>query len=151
MAKLRRRLTQDDIDRIAAMDSACVIYFQRDPDRPDNRFCKARNRMPIELRRAQQRMRTARWRADMDRRKAPTIDEIGRALVEALVTSDSERLLNRTGAEFDLVKRTLVTLQEHGYSVEETLKSLRRRRNRLVHSSDRRGEDTQSTDGALLF
>ncbi|WP_340672293.1 hypothetical protein [Bradyrhizobium ottawaense] len=143
MAKLRRRLTQDDVAMISTIDEVTKSYFGRDPDRPDNSFFKARGRMPVELRRAKQRMRTARWRADMDRRKSPTIDEVGRALVEALVTSDRERLMHRSGADFDLVKRALVSMRDRGYSVEETLETLRRRRNRLVHPGDRRNEDSE--------
>ncbi|MCS3893453.1 hypothetical protein M2171_002586 [Bradyrhizobium japonicum USDA 38] len=148
MAKIRRRLTQDDVAMISKIDDVTKTYFGRDPERPDNRFCKARGRMPLEVRRAQQRMRTARWRADMDRRKAPTIDEVGRALVEALVTSDRDRLMDRTGAEFDLVKRTLLSLRDRGYSIDETKETLRRRRDRLVHPGDRRDEEA---GGGLLF
>ncbi|QOZ66341.1 MULTISPECIES: hypothetical protein [Bradyrhizobium] len=151
MAKLRRRLTQDDVAMIEKIDDVTRTCFARDPDRPDNQFFKPRGRMPVELRRAKQRMRTARWRADMDRRKSPTIDEVGRALVEALVTSDRERLMDRSGAEFDLVKRALVSLRDRGYSVEETLETLRRRRNGLVHPGDRLDEDSESTGGAMLF
>lgn len=151
MAKLRRRLTQDDVAMISKIDEVTKSYFGRDPDRPDSRFFKARGRMPVEVRRAKQRMRTARWRADMDRRKSPTIDEVGRALVEALVTSDRDKLMDRTGADFDLVKRALLTLHERGYSIDETRQSLRRRRNRLVHPGDRRDEDAQSSGGAMLF
>lgn len=151
MAKLRRRLTQDDVAMISKIDNVTKSYFGRDVERPDNRFCKARGRMPIEVRRAKQRMRTARWRADMDRRKSPTIDEVGRALVEALVTSDRDKLMDRTGVEFDLVKRALVILRDRGYSIDETKETLRRRRDRLVHPGDRPDEDSESTDGAMLF
>lgn len=87
MATIRRKLTPEDLDRIAEMDAARGAFFERDPDRPDNKFVKPRRRQPIEIRKAQQRLRTARWRSEMDRRRAPTTTEVGLGLSTALATT----------------------------------------------------------------
>jgi len=142
MAKLRRQLTQEDVDLIHEMDEARGTYFQRDPERPDNRFVKHRRRQPVEVRRAQQRLRTARWRSEMDRRKAPTTTEVGLALATALATTSwSDRL---TPADYDLIHRALDDLKARGYSIDETRKTLRRLRVRTVDPGDRAGEADES-------
>lgn len=141
MAKIRRQLTQEDVDRIAEMDSARGAYFQRDPDRPDSRFVKARRRQPVEVSRAKARLRTARWRSEKDRRRAPTVSEVGMSLAVALATSSwSDRL---TSLDYDLLRRALDDLQARGFSVEETKKTMRRLRLRLVDPGDRQGEESE--------
>ncbi|QOZ78858.1 hypothetical protein XH83_27720 [Bradyrhizobium sp. CCBAU 53351] len=142
MAKLRRQLTQADADRIAEMDEARGAYFQRDPDRPDNLFVKLRRRrQPLELKKAQQRLRTARWRSEMDRRKAPTTTDVGLALATALATSSWSDML--TPADYDLLRRALADLQARGFSIEETKKTMRRLRIRMVDPGDRQGEESE--------
>ncbi|MEZ0059837.1 hypothetical protein [Bradyrhizobium ottawaense] len=141
MAKIRRQLTQEDVDRIAEMDSARGAYFQRDPDRPDNMFVKPRRRQPVEVSRAKARLRTARWRSEKDRRRAPTVSEVGMSLAVALATSSwSDRL---TSLDYDLLRRALDDLQARGFSVEETKKTMRRLRLRLVDPGDRQGEESE--------
>lgn len=87
---MTQKLKQDDVDRILEMDSMRGTTFYRDPDRPDAAFVKSRSRVPEEVRRAQGRLRTARWRADMDRRKAPTALQIGMAMAVALATTNRQ-------------------------------------------------------------
>lgn len=143
MAKIRRQLTPQDVDLIHEMDAARGAYFQRDPDRPDNLFVKPRRRQqPVEVSRAQARLRTARWRSEMDRRKAPTTTEVGLALATALATSSwSDRL---TALDYDLLRRALDDLKARGFSIEEAKKTLRRLRVRLVDPGDRAGEADES-------
>ncbi|MHC2844913.1 hypothetical protein [Bradyrhizobium diazoefficiens] len=141
MAKLRRQLTQEDVDLIHEMDEARGSYFQRDPERPDNRFVKPRRRQPIEVRKAQQRLRTARWRSEMDRRRAPTVGEVGMALAVALATTSwSDRL---TSLDYDLIRRALADLEARGFSIEEAKRTLRRLRIKLVDPGDRQGEESE--------
>lgn len=142
MAKPRRQLTQADVDRINEMDAARGAYFQRDPNRADNKFVKPRRRAPLEVRKAQQRMRTARWRSEMDRRKAPTTTEIGLALATALATTSwSDRL---TPADYDLIRRALSDLEARGFSIAEARRTLRRLRIKLVDPADRAGEESET-------
>lgn len=141
MAKLGRQLTPEDVDRISEMDAAKGVYFQRDPDRPDSRFVKPRGRVPLEVRRAQQRLRTARWRSERDRRKAPTTEQVGMSLAVALATTSWSDPL--TKADYDLLSRALLDLQARGFSISETKKTMRRLRIRLVDPGDRQGEELE--------
>ncbi|OSJ32591.1 hypothetical protein BSZ19_18600 [Bradyrhizobium japonicum] len=144
MTKLRRSLTKDDLSRIAEMDAACGTLFQRDADRPDNVFVKPRRRQPIEVSRAQQRMRTARWRSEMDRRKAPTAAEVGMALATALATTDWSDTL--TSLDYDLIRRALSDLEARGFSNVEARRTMRRLRDRMVDPVDRPDEVTEPYD-----
>jgi hypothetical protein len=141
MAKMRRQLTRDDVDRINQMDAVKGAYFQRDPDRPDNLFVKPRSRQPLEVRRAQQRLRTARWRSEMDKRKAPTTTEVGLALATALATTSWQDRL--TPADYDLIRRALMDLEARGFSIDEARRTLRRLRIKLVDPGDRAGEESE--------
>ncbi|WP_256805750.1 hypothetical protein [Bradyrhizobium sp. Bra64] len=141
MATMRRRLTPEDVDTIAELDAAKGSYFQRDPDRADSRFVKPRRRQPVEVSRAKARLRTARWRSEMDRRKAPTVEQVGMALATALATTSwSDRL---TQLDYDLLSRALDDLQARGFSITETRKTLRRLRIKLVDPADRAGEESE--------
>ncbi|MGY2938516.1 hypothetical protein ACVWZ6_008118 [Bradyrhizobium sp. GM6.1] len=142
MATMRRGLTPEDADRISEMDAAKGAYFQRNAERPDSRFVKPRRRQPIEVRKAQQRLRTARWRSDMDRRRAPTTTEVGMALATALATTSWHDRL--TPADYDLIRRALMDLEARGFSISETRKTLRRLRDRMVDPGDRAGEADDS-------
>lgn len=141
---MRRGLTPEDADRISEMDAAKGVYFQRDPERPDSRFVKPRRRQPIEVRKAQQRLRTARWRSEMDRRKAPTVAEVGMALAVALATTNwSDKL---TSLDYDLIRRALNDLKARGYSIDEAKNTLRRLRVRMVDPGDRAGKADDSCE-----
>ncbi|SDJ74138.1 hypothetical protein SAMN05216338_106313 [Bradyrhizobium sp. Rc2d] len=141
MAKIRRKLTQADVDKIMLMNEACGTYFQRDPDRADAIFVKPRRRQPIEVSRAKARLRTARWRSEMDRRRAPTVEQVGMALAVALATTSWQDRL--TGADYDLIRRALMDLEARGFSIAEARKTLRRLRIKLVDPGDRQGEESE--------
>lgn len=149
MPKVRRSLTPQDVDKISEMNQSAQEYFQRDPLRPDSLFFKSRGRLPLEVRRAQQRLRTSRWRSDMDRRKAPSVEQIGLALVEALVTSDRDDLIDRSLPDFSFVKRALLNLESRGFNLDEAKRALRKRRNRMVDPADRQGEASESTGAPI--
>lgn len=134
----------DQIDRIDAERRASLY---RDPDRPDAHFLRSRDRLPKEVLRARARVRTDRWRTDMDRRKAPTASQIGLSLVHALVTS---RLDELTESDRGLVGAMLTDLQSRGFDVKEALATLRRTRNRLVDPADREGEASETTGPAIV-
>lgn len=142
MARMRRALTPEDVDMIAELNAAKDVYFERDRDRPNSRFVKPRGRAPLEVKRAQQRLRTARWRSEMDRRRAPTTTEVGLALATSLATLEwSTRF---TGADSELLNRAFHDLAARGFSIEETKKTLRRLRVKLVNPGDRAGEADES-------
>lgn len=132
-------------DRIAAkvaeIDAGRRVYFQRDPDRPDSRFVKSPVRVQPEVRKAQGRLRTSRWRSDMDRAKRPSTRDIGMALAVALATSN---LREMTTDERRLVMRALHDLRDRGFDIEQAKVTMRRLRNRLLDPSQRQGEATES-------
>lgn len=130
------------------IDEVRRSHVFRDPDRPDGQFVRPRrNRQPKAILQAQQRLRTDRWRSDMDRRRAPTASQIGMSLVVALVTS---RLDELTPQDRGIVGAMLTDLQSRGFAVPEALATLRRMRNRLVDPADREGEPTESTGPAIV-
>lgn len=134
---------------VAAIDETRRTEHWRNPDdRPDSNVFKLRERVPPEVTRAKNRLRTAHWRVRMDRRKAPDSREIGMALVHALITS---RLTEMTWTDRDLLARALMDLQARGYSVVEAQRTLRRMRNRYVDPADRAGEPSESCVAPLRF
>jgi hypothetical protein len=82
----------------------------------------------------------------MDRRACPTTNQIGMALVMALVTSSIDDL---TEADRGITGRALVDLVARGFDLREAQSMLRRLRNRLVDPKDREGEPGESTGEAL--
>jgi hypothetical protein len=128
-----------ETDRIAAaIDETRQTEHWRDHEcRPEARAFRSRGRVAPEIVRSQTRLRTAAWRNQMDRRRAPDSREIGMALVHALITS---KLSEITRSDRDLIARMLVDLDARGYSVQEAKATLRRMRNRLVDPGDREGE-----------
>ncbi|MDP2322808.1 MAG: hypothetical protein Q8N51_02135 [Gammaproteobacteria bacterium] len=133
-----RRLTPTDVDKtVARLNEERTATHFRDPYRPDAVFLKNRGRRPVEIVRAQGRIRTAAYRNALDRRGAPTSQQIGMALVAALVTA---RLDEITEADRGIVGRALVDLHARGFNVKEAQAMLRRLRNRLVDPADREGE-----------
>ncbi len=140
---------QTETDRIAAaIDETRKTEHWRDHDcRPEARAFRSRGRVPPEIVRAQTRLRTAHWRNQQDRRRAPDAREIGMSMLHALITS---RLSEITRSDKDLIARMLVDLDARGYSVVEAKATLRRMRNRYVDPGDRQGEPTESRP-ALQF
>jgi hypothetical protein len=129
-------------ERVAEIDAGRQAYFQRDPDRPDARFIKSHGRVPPEVRKAQGRLRTSRWRSDMDRKRAPTASEVGMALAVALATTSNLRSL--TGDDRNLVMRALHDLKARGYDIDQAKATMRRLRNKMMDPLDRQGEATES-------
>jgi hypothetical protein len=138
---MAQKLSDDDVARIAELDDVRRTHFFRDPMRPDARFVKSSRRVPPEVKRAQGRMRTARYRAAMDQRKAPTVSEIGMAMVTALVTA---RLDELTSPDRQLVMRALHFIKANGWDVDEAKRTLRRMRMRLVDPLDRQSEESET-------
>ena len=144
----RNRMTPDEVDRIVAvLDETKRAEHWRDHDcRPDARFVKKTSRRDPKVVKAQGRIRTAHYRNRLDQRGSPTTNQIGMAMVVALVTSKPEEL---TEADRGLIGRMLVELQAHGFSIVEAKAMLRRLRNRLVDPADRKGEPSGSPCAAL--
>lgn len=140
-------LKPSDVDRVVReIDATRETEFWRDPDRPDSRVFRGRGRVPKEVVRAQTRLRTAHWRIQMDRRKAPTAEQIGMSVLYALITS---RMSELTFTDRDLLARALMDLQARGFSVVEAKATLRRMRNRYVDPADRDAETSKCTGPAM--
>jgi hypothetical protein len=141
------RTTPDDVDRVVAkLNEALQADHFRDPYRPDGRFIRDRGRRPPEIVRAQGRIRTAAYRNALDRRCAPTTQQIAMAMVTALVTSRTDEL---TVADKGILGKALVDLHARGFDLKEAKAMLRRLRNRLVDEADRAGEPSDSTGEPL--
>lgn len=144
---MTQKLKQDDVARIAEADSVRQTVFFRDPDRANPSFTRSRRRVPEEVKRAQGRLRTARWRSSMDSRKAPTAQQVGLALAVALATS---KLRDLTTDDRSLVEKALHFLAANGFSVDEARMTMKRLRRKLVDPMDRdEGEATESCAPAL--
>jgi len=137
-----RSLRPEDVDKIAELTEAKRSYFFRDPDRPDGRFVKVFGRVPPEVRRAQGRLRTARWRSELDRKKAPTLHDIGMSMAVALATTSWANRI--TKLDYELWERTKLDLQSRGFSVGEAKKTLRKLRIKMLDPADRDGEESES-------
>lgn len=121
---------------VAEIDEVRTTVFSRNPDRPSGRFVRARvtgdNR---DVARARQRLRTAAWRAENDKRARPTSDQIGRALLMAVVTSpDFASLIDN---ELTVVRRALNAMSENGFSISEVQDVMRKIRRRHASLVDR--------------
>jgi hypothetical protein len=142
-------LRPSDIDRVVGeIDRGRESEFWRDPDRPLTRFVPARGRQDPKVIKAKARARTAAWRNDLDRMRRPESRDIGMSLVTALVRSPD--LLDMTEPEVRFVTAALADLSDRGFDRAQTLKVLRRLRNRLVDPDDRHGEDSESTGPAIV-
>jgi hypothetical protein len=127
---------------VSVLDDTRETEYFRSESRPDGRFIQPRRWQDPAVSKAKARIRTARWRNRMDDRRAPTAQQVGVAMVRVLVTSSMDEL---TRSDFDFIGRTLVELQVRGFSIEETKKTLRKIRNKLVDLADREGEHSDST------
>ena len=132
----RRLSTVQEID-------AVTEQLQRLPDRPDGRFVRPRLD-DIAREKAKQRLRTAAWRNANDRRGRPTSEQIGKALLMAVCTSqDFKRLLD---ADLSIVGIAVEDMVERGFSRGEIHAVMHRIRHRQVDSADRMQEVAESTD-----
>jgi len=141
-------LRPSDLDKIVEqIDKRKESEFWRDPDRPATVFVPLRQRQDPKIVKAKARARTAAWRNGLDRARRPEARDVGMSLVTALVTSAN--LLDMTETEVRFVTAALADLESRGFDRKETLKVLRRLRNRLVHPDDRRGESAESTGPSI--
>ena len=69
---------------VADIDEARSAYFSRNPDRPQGRV-RTRSRKPAEILKAESRMRTAAWRADLDKRGRPETNQVATQFLISLV------------------------------------------------------------------
>ena len=117
------------VDRIVArIDETRAAEHFRSPDRPAAEFV-GRYRQDPEVRKAKVRLRTAAYRSRLDQRRAATTNQIGMALVIALVTSSSASM---TRSDWNLVGRALADLQARGFDLNEVKEALRRLRKRVI-------------------
>lgn len=129
------------VDRMIAERKATLF---RDPDRPNGTFTHGRRgrTVPPEVLREQGRTRVARHRMELDRRRAPTVEQMGRALIAAYaVMEDVNKMM---AVELPVFNRMLVDLRDRGFDIEEAKRTLRRLRNRTVDASARQGEPDDS-------
>lgn len=126
---------------VAEIDEIRVSTFGRNPDRPDGRFVRSRVSGSRDVAKARQRLRTAAWRRSNDERGRPTADQIGRALLMAVVTSeDFSDLIDN---ELTVVRRALNAMQDNGFDLSEAQDVMRRIRRRHVNAVD---HDAESGD-----
>ena len=69
---------------VAEIDAARQQYFERSPDRPQGR-ARLRIRKPAEVVKAESRLRTAAWRADLDKRGRPESNAVAVQLLICLI------------------------------------------------------------------
>jgi hypothetical protein len=130
------------------IDKTRESVFFRDPDRPSTTFMPARKKEDPRIRRAKTRARTAAWRNDLDRQRRPESADIGKALLLALVMS--KNLLDMTQPEVQFVTAALDDLAVRGFDRAQTLKVLRRLRNRLMDPADLQGEEPESSSSTVM-
>ena len=119
----------DQIDEVTST-------FQRLPDRPDGSFLRVpRGQLTPEASKALQRMRTAAWRQQNDRRGRPTSEQIARALLVAVCTSDNFTAL--IDNELSVVRIAVDDMVERGFALSEIQDTMRGVRRRLAKRQDR--------------
>jgi hypothetical protein len=121
-----------EITRIVRqIDETRTAEYFRDPYRPNARF--ARPRQDPEVSKAKARMRTAAWRAELDRRKRPTASQVGIALAVAFAAHPDFYEIYRL--EGSILERALEHLKLNGFSIAEAQDVLRQMRRRLLRES----------------
>lgn len=89
-------------------------------------------RQPVEVVRAKNRRRTARWRAKNDEVRRPEAATIAMALLRAVVVA---RMSDLSAEERGVIGGALVDLHAQGYSLREVLGVCRRLRRRVLAES----------------
>lgn len=135
--------SSDIDDQVSQIDGIRESVLFRNPDRPSTRFIPVRKpaKQDPRIRRAKARARTAAWRNDLDRLKRPEARDIGMALLTAWVTFPD--LLDVSKLEVRFVTAALDDLAARGFDRAQTLKVLRRLRNRMLNPDDRQGEESR--------
>jgi hypothetical protein len=109
---------QQAVDEI---DLAKMQYFERNPDRPQGRL-RMSGRKPIEIKKAESRVRTAAWRKQNDGRKRPEAYHCAIQFLDSVMVVI--RATGREGLE-DLreteqaFQHALATLERRGYDKEQ--------------------------------
>jgi hypothetical protein len=116
---------------VEQIDAARKAYFERSPDRPQGRV-RTRTRKPAEVVKAESRMRTAAWRASLDKRGRPETDQVALqflvSLVEVARESGSEvEDLPETKKAFDKMFNAMAERGFQRNEVEAVVKRLTRR------------------------
>jgi hypothetical protein len=133
-----------EVSRIVRqIDETTKAEYFRDPYGPNARF--TRPRQDPEVSRAKARMRTAAWRAELDRRKRPTASQVGIALAVAFAAHPDFYEIYRL--EGSILERALAHLKSNGFSIAEAQDVLRRMRRRMLGES--LSDDVTSRGSAL--
>ncbi|MBN8974124.1 MAG: hypothetical protein J0H51_19200 [Rhizobiales bacterium] len=135
---------------VAEIDEVRSSIFGRNPDRPDGRFVRSPVGGGRDVAKARQRLRTAAWRRDNDAKGRPTSDQIGRALLMAVVTSPD--FADLVEGELTVVRRALNSMQSNGFDLAQTQDVMRRLRRRHSNAVDRDAEagDVRPSLGGLI-
>jgi hypothetical protein len=135
---MQMRQSEREVNRIvAAIDETRATEHFRNPDRPNGRAFRERQRQDPAITRAKTRLRTQHYRNRLDAKRVPTTYQLGAALVMALATADG-RFMSQ--ADYHVVGRALADLQARGFDIAEVKESLRRMRNQMMDPADRSGE-----------
>lgn len=133
------RMSKQVASAVAEIDEVRHSMFSRNPDRPSGRFVRVAVTGGRDVAKARQRLRTAAWRRDNDARGRPTSDQIGRALLMAVVTSeDFGSLIDN---ELTVVRRALNDMQTNGFDLAEVQDVMRKIRRRHVDAVDHNVDD----------
>ncbi len=114
---------------VSEIDQIKELTFERLPDRPDGAIIRVpRAKLAKEEARALQRLRTAAWRQQNDRRRRPTSDQVARALLVAVCASPD--FLALVDSEISVVRIAVDDLVERGFRLDEiqdVMRGIRRR------------------------
>jgi hypothetical protein len=113
---------------VREIDETRTAEHFRDPYRADARF--SRRRQDPEVAKAKARLRTAAWRAALDRRKRPTVSQVGVALAVAFAAHPDFFEIYRL--EGSILQRALEHLESNGFSIAEAQDVLRQIRRRML-------------------
>ena len=114
------QLTAEEVVR--RIDTTREAECFRNPDRPQARVVRrSTSRQPVEVVRAQTRLRTASYRVRMDADREATTAQIGIAMVVALSTAD-----HVSAADSELLKRAIADLHARGFDICKVRDTMRR-------------------------
>jgi hypothetical protein len=116
---------------VEQIDAGKEAYFTRHPDGPQGRV-RPRSRKSAEILKAESRMRTAAWRADLDKRGRPESDTVALALLVCLIDVAREAGLDvadlpETKRAFDKMFSVMAARGFQRNEVEAVVKRLTRR------------------------
>lgn len=141
---MRRKMREDEVTRIVqSIDGTTSDLFSIDSvdGAPDGRAFRKRVKEDVRITRAKSRLRMAAWRKKNAEARRASTDQIVRAMLLALVTSQQSDLQQ---SDRNLIGKVLVDLDRRGFDLHAAKASLRRLRDEIVPPADRAGET--STD-----